>query len=421
MEPVDSGLVVFADGPATAASPAIDDRPAAPRPELPDSVFRAPASPLVDLSAGAAASVDALLAAVAANVRVRLAAGPGQVLDRGAARDAIDAVLETLVQGDAEQLLPAAREKLALMALSELCGLGLIDRLWADRSVRSVVVNGPDAVFVERDGGLQPAPERFRDREHLLDIVGRLTPPPPTGVADFQLPDGSEGTLVLPPAAPSGPVLLIRRAEAGTATFGRLIGAGLLDRRIADLLRVAARVRLDVLIAGPEGAGGTALLAALARDLGEAARVVTVARHREFRWPSRSNVELVVPSDGAGTVGLPALLAAGVRLRPDLLVVDAVGASDIEGLGGVLSRGERACAIAVGEGADEAFRGRVDVLVRLGQGRDGVFRVVSVMDGSGARLFAYEDGQFRTGKAEPTFAARARAAGYGDLLSAVLR
>lgn len=420
-EPGESGLVVFTDGPALTAPPAIDDPPAAPSPELPESVFRAPPTPLVDLSEGVAASFDALLRAVVTNTRERLAAGPGRVVDRGGARDVIDAVIESLVQREAGQLLPAAREKLALMALSELCGLGVIDRLWADRSVRSVIVNGPDAVFVERDGRLQPAPERFRDREHLLDIVGRLTIPPPTGVADFRLPDGSAGTLVLPPAAPAGPVLVIHRAEAGTATFARLIASGLLDRRIADLLRVAARVRLDVLIAGPEGSGRTALLAALARDLGEAARVVTVARHREFRWPSRSKVELVVPPEGTGALGLPALLAAGIRLRPDLLVVDSVGASDLGCLGGVLSRGERASAIAVDEGATEVFRGRIDVIVLLGQGRDGVFRVVSVTDGSGARLFAYEDGQFRTGTAEPTFAARTREAGYGDLLLAILR
>ena len=81
---------------------------------------------------------------------------------------------------------------------------------------------------------------------------------------------------------------------------------------MADLLRIATRSRLNVLVVGPEGAGKTALLAAMARDLG-GARVVTLARHRAFRWPSaprRSSWSC------RRTRPLRTLLAAGAQLRP---------------------------------------------------------------------------------------------------------
>ncbi|MBI3197679.1 MAG: Flp pilus assembly complex ATPase component TadA [Rhodospirillales bacterium] len=305
--------------------------------------------------------------------------------------------------------------------MSEICGLGLIDRLWADRSVRAVVVNRSDAVFVERNGALEPAPEQFRDREHLLDIVARLTRLPPSGIAEFRLRDGSEGTLVVPPAAPSGPVLILRRGEPGSATFERLIASEMLDRAIAGLLRIAVRCRLDLVIAGPEGSGKTALLAAIARDLGEAARVVTVARHREFRWPSQSKVELVAASAGEGAASLSALLMAAVRLRPDLLLVDSVRRSELAALGKALSHGERATIAALSDAEIDAFEGRVDLSVRLGRARDGLFHVVSVTDSSGARLFVHENGRFHRGNAEPAFAGLVRDAGYGDALSTVLR
>jgi pilus assembly protein CpaF len=314
-----------------------------------------------------------------------------------------------------------ARERLVLLALSEICGLGLIDRLWADRSVRAVVVNRPDAVFVERNGALEPAPEQFRDREHLLDIVARLTRLPPSGIAEFRLRDGSEGMLVVPPAAPSGPVLILRRGEPGSATFDRLIASEMLDRAIADLLRIAVRCRLDVVIAGPEGSGKTALLAAIARDFGDAARVVAVARHREFRWPSPSKVELVAPPEGEGTAPLSALLAAGVRLRPDLLLVDSVRPSELTALAKALSRGERATIAAVSDADAGAFEGQADLSIRLGRTRDGLFRVISVKDSSGARLFVHESGRFRRGTAEPAFAGLVRDAGYGEALSTALR
>lgn len=399
-------LVVFTAEPAANARPWIGDEPATPAPRVPDSAFQAPPSPLV--------SFDGLLATVVAHARTRLEAGGDRPsVDRAAARDAIDAVLTDV---------PAeARERLALLALSEICGLGPIDRLWADRSIQAVVVNGPDAVFVERNGVLVPAQERFRDRAHLLEAVARLVRVPPSGIAEFRLRDGSEGTLVAPPAAPSGPVLVLRRGQPGAATFERLIASEMLSRPIADLLRIAVRCRLKVLVAGPEGSGRTALLAAIARDLGEAARIVTVARDRAFSWPSLSKVELAVPSDAAGGVSFSALLAAGVRLRPDLLVVDAVREPELSALGAALSRGERASVAAIPEAMAVLLEGRVDLIVRLGRARDGLFHVISVTDSSGARLFGYDDRRFHRGTAQPSFARRVKDAGYGQALSAALR
>lgn len=414
--PPDLELVVFTAEPAANAKPWSGDEPAPPTPRVPDSTFQAPPSPLVELPVRDTVSPDGLLATVVARARVRLKTG----VDRATAREAIDAVVADL---------PAeGRERLALLALSEICGLGLIDRLWADRSIQAVVVNGPDAVFVERNGALVPAQERFRDRAHLLDVVSRLARLPPSGIADFRLRDGSEGTVVMPPAAPSGPVLFLRRGEPGAATFERLIASEMLDRPIADLLRIAVRCRLKMLIAGPEGSGKTALLAAIARDFGSA-RTVTVARHRAFGWPSPSKVELAVPSDGAGGASFSALLAAGVRLRPDFLLVDSAEAPDLPALGAALgtapgaalSRGERASVVAIPEAMAAALESRVDLIVRLGRARDGLFHVVSVTDSSGGRLFGYENGRFHRGTAQPSFAGRVQDAGYGEALSAALR
>ena len=421
-EHAEPALVVFAAEPAADASTWTGDETVAPAFEVPDSVFKAAPSALVDLPVRDAVSFNGMLETVIAKARARLASGLERRDDRAAARGAIDTALGEVLQGRADALSTEARERLVLLALSEICGLGLIDRLWADRSVRAVVVNRPDAVFVERNGVLEPAPEQFRDREHLLDIVARLTRLPPSGIAEFRLRDGSEGTLVVPPAAPSGPVLILRRGEPGSATFERLIASEMLDRAIADLLRIVVRCRLDVVIAGPEGSGKTALLAAIARDLGDAARVVTVARHREFRWPSPSKVELVAPPEGEGTSSsLSALLVAGVRLRPDLLLVDSVRPSELTALGKALSRGERATIAAVSDAEAGALEGQADLSVRLGRTRDGLFRVILVKDSSGARLFVHENGRFQRGTAEPAFAGFVRDAGYGEALSTALR
>ena len=62
--------------------------------------------------------------------------------------------------------------------------MGPIDRIWADRSVRAVFVNGPAAIYVERNGVIEPSPERFRDQAHLSEVVGRLARRSSSGAVD---------------------------------------------------------------------------------------------------------------------------------------------------------------------------------------------------------------------------------------------
>jgi pilus assembly protein CpaF len=266
---------------------------------------------------------------------------------------------------------------------------------------------------------LEPSTERFRDQAHQQELVGRLVRRSSSGTVSFRLRDGSEGLVIFPPAAPSGPVLVLGRGEPGSATFERLIAAGMVDRPMADLLRIATRSRLNVFVIGPEGAGKTALLAALARDLG-GARVVTLARHRAFRWASASKVELVVPPD----VSFAPLLAAGAQLQPHLLIVDSLRPGDAPAVAGLLSRGGRGI-VAAGEPQAMAMvstlREAVDLVVRLGRAHDGVFGVVSMEDAAGAQVFVREEGRFHRRTMTPSFADSVHKAGYGEALSSVLR
>jgi pilus assembly protein CpaF len=398
--PTGGPLVQFASEPSSRPTP-WTEAAATPPPAVADGVFAGPPSPLVSM---APRDVDK----VAAEVRAKLMGDPF-VLPRKVVIDAIASVLEG---SRAEE-----RDQLARLVLSELCGLGPIDRLWADRSIRTVFVNGPDAVYLERAGVIEPSPERFRDGAHLEEIVGRLVRRAASPVAAISLSDGSEGVVLFPPAAPAGPVLTLRRGAPGEATLQRLVAARRLDRRMADLLRVATRSRLNMLVVGPERSGKTALLAALAHDLGDA-RVVTLARHREFRWASAAKVELTASPQAP----LATLLAAGVRLRPDLLVVDSLQQSDASALGDLLSAGARG---VVAAGEPQAMTGvprqSVDVVVHVGR-LHGSFIVASIEDATGTQLFAYQNGGgFLRRTATASFAGTVHKAGYGEALSSMLR
>jgi pilus assembly protein CpaF len=402
-------LVAFTAVPPTGESSWTGDEPGTPGPVVPDVVFEGPPSPLVDRAPRD--SDAALLAEVTVKARAELAAMPEGRVAREAAAAAIDAALGEVLPGE-----PERRERLARLALSELCGLGPLDRIWADPSIRAVFVNGPAAIHVERQGVLEPSPERFRDQAHLAELVGRLVRRPSSDAVLFRLRDGGEGMVIFPPAAPAGPVLVLRRGEPGNATFERLIAAGTLAASMADLLRIAARCRLNTLIVGPASSGKTALLAALARDLADA-RVVTLARHREFRRPQASKVELVVPSEAAFAM----LLAAAAQLRPDLLIIDPVRRPDASALTELLSCGGRGIVAALEpQAAAGISRNAIDLVVRLGRRRDGLVGVIAMEDTNGAQIFVHEDGRFHQRTAAPSFAGLVHKAGYGAALSGAL-
>ncbi len=185
---------------------------------------------------------------------------------------------------------------------------------------------------------------------------------------------------------------------------------------MADLLRIAARCRLNMVVVGPPSSGKTALLAALARDLGEA-RVVTLARHRAFGWPSPSKVELVVPADSA----FATLLAAAAQLAPHLLLVDPMRPGDGAALGELFARGGRGIVAALEPSSMAGLpRRAIDLIVRLDRLRDGLCGVVCMEDQTGAPIFAHEAGRFGRVTAAPSFAGLVHKAGYGEALAGVL-
>jgi pilus assembly protein CpaF len=400
-------LVLFTGEPAKTPW-AGDETPRSSAHQVAEAVFEPPPSPVVSVQPPDAAAFERRLARLLERVPGRLTSWQ---------RDAVIQAIDDALAEQAETLDAPTRETLAAAARSELLGLGLIDRLWADRTVRAVFVNGPKLVFVERDGLLEPAGEVFRDEAHLVALLGRLVARPASGVAEFTLRDGSTGAVIFPPAAPTGPVLALRRAEPGEATLERLTRAGMLAPAMADLLRISARSGLNMLVSGPQGSGKTALLAALARDLDGVARVVTVARHRQFRWSSTTKVELVASAASS----YPVMLAAAARLRPAVLVLDSAQSADIAVVGERLLRGERGTLVAIEPETPTSVARSADLVMRLARGQDGLPRVTSMEDGAGQSMFIHTGGEFRRRAVVPAFAPILQSKGFGEALAHIFR
>jgi type IV secretory pathway ATPase VirB11/archaellum biosynthesis ATPase len=383
------------------------------RPSVPEKPVQPPPAPAVTVAPREPVPFAQLLTRALALAKGRLVSR-----DRQAVRVAVDEAVASVAGEQGGELSVDARERLAAVALTEMAGLGLIDRLWSDRTVRAIFVNGPASIVVDRDGTLETVSERFRDQAHLVELVSRLVGLPTSGMADFRLRDGTSGFVIFPPMAPDGPILTLQRYEPAEATLERLVSGGQLDQPMADLLRLGVRSRLNMLVTGPAGAGKTALLAAIARDVDAAQRVVTVARHRHFRSAVASKVELVA----SPMAPFASLIAAGARLEPALLVLDGVESEDVAALSNRLVRGESGILASIRpDTMPPELAQSVDFVARLGRGEDGRFGVTAIEDSAGSAIFRREGGKLSRETTAPALAAKVRLRGHGEALAQLLR
>ena len=214
--------------------------------------------------------------------------------------------------------------------------LGPLSALMRDHRVTDILVNGPTEVWIECEGRLALTEVHF-DREELGALIDRvlgeageradLTQP----IADARLPDGSRIHVVMPPLAPDGPLVSIRRASSVPLTLDDLVRLGTMSNQEATGLRDAVARRASTVITGGTGTGKTTLLNALLGVIDASERVVTVEETAELRPSCPHWVSLVArrPTvENSGGVDLTNLLRAALRMRPDRIVLGEVRGSE---------------------------------------------------------------------------------------------
>ena len=146
-------------------------------------------------------------------------------------------------------------------------------------------------------------------------------------ILEGRLPDGSRIETVLPPAAPDGPCVSIRRFFKETLTVQRLIGFGAMTEEVAQSLKAFVASKLNILIAGGTGSGKTSMLNALSSFIPDGERVVIIEDSRELQLQRDHVCQLEArPADpkGRGEVKIRDLFKATLRLRPDRIVVGEI-------------------------------------------------------------------------------------------------
>src|SRR5436309_15308094 len=95
-------------------------------------------------------------------------------LDSAQAEDHIRTTLQRLLQADSPELSGLERERLIEEVGYEVFGLGPLDEFLKDGDVSDILVNGPGAVYIEKQGRLSLTDVKFRDEAHLTKVIDRI-------------------------------------------------------------------------------------------------------------------------------------------------------------------------------------------------------------------------------------------------------
>ncbi len=225
-----------------------------------------------------------------------------------------------------------------------LTALGPLAPLYSDPAVLEIMVDTPDRVLVERGHKLEDAGIRFDSPETLRAVtdatledagiqfdspealravidatlaLAGAQPAPGQTISDIRLTDVARMVVVLPPTAPHGPCLVIRKFSTAVLTWDKLIEFGAITREALDFLRSAVRAHVSILIAGGTASGKMTLASRLAEIIPAEERLVVVesVHEMEIRHPRAVFLEAAGPAE----LTMTDLLSAASKMRPDYI------------------------------------------------------------------------------------------------------
>ena len=245
-------------------------------------------------------------------------------------RKRVNEQLHAALAQERAPLSAADKAQLIQDVSDDILGYGPIDRLLKDDDVTEVMVNGPDSVYVERNGKIEISSATFVDEVHLRRIIDKIVGEigrrvdESNPLCDARLPDGSRVNAVVHPLAIGGPFLTIRKFSREKLQIDDLIRYGTLNAHAARFLQACVVGRLNVMVSGGTGTGKTTTLNVLSSFIPETERIVTVEDAKELQLHQEHVLSLEArPSniEGRGEVTIRDLVKNCLRMRPDRIVV----------------------------------------------------------------------------------------------------
>lgn len=226
------------------------------------------------------------------------------------------------------------RVSIAQQVYSSIRGFGILDTIMNDDAITEVMINGPDHIFIEKNGRLTKLNQKFESQKRLEDVIQRIVGMAgrevnqANPICDTRLPDGSRVNVVLPPIALCGPTVTIRKFSKTPMTIEKLIEYGSITREVAEKLKILVKAKYNIFISGGTGSGKTTFLNALSNYIPKDERVITIEDSAELQIEGIENLVSLEARNanaaGAGEITIRDLIKSSLRMRPERIIVGEV-------------------------------------------------------------------------------------------------
>lgn len=315
------------------------------------------------------------------------------------------------------------KQQIIQSVFNSLRRLDVLQPVIDDKSITEIMVNGPDNIFIERNGRISKLKASFESREKLEDVIQSVVSKvnrsvnEASPIVDARLHDGSRVSVVLPPIALNGPIMTIRKFPEVPMTVDRLIEYGSLTEEAAGMLKNLVRAKYNIFISGGTGSGKTSLLNALSNFIPEDERIITIEDSAELQISGIENIVRLetrnANTEGKGEITIRQLIKTSLRMRPERIIVGEVrGAEALDmiqamntGHDGSLSTGHanstkdmlsrlETMVLSAAQLPLEAIRQQIasaiDIMVHLSRIRDKSRKVMEITE-----VVGYNEGQIK--------------------------
>lgn len=261
-----------------------------------------------------------------------------QIIARGEAareqiKNLISSYCERELENSSQPLSRIERQQLVEIIYDELLGLGPLESLLKDEDVTEIMVNGPQDIFIEKNGKILLSDIHFYNETHLMNIIERILAPlgrhvdEASPLVDARLSNGSRVNIIIPPLALDGAAMTIRKFSKSALTINDLIKFGTISEEMGIFLEACVKARLNILVSGGTGSGKTTTLNVLSSFIPSTDRIVTIEDAAELKLQQRHVVRLETrPAnvEGTGAITIRDLVRNALRMRPDRIIVGEV-------------------------------------------------------------------------------------------------
>lgn len=225
------------------------------------------------------------------------------------------------------------KERLRYILFNSIRGYDVLQELLDDQNITEIMINGPDDIFIERNGLLEKSEIHFSSPEKLQDIIQQIVSEAnrrvneASPIADARLYDGSRVNIVLNPVALNGPAVTIRKFPDTPLSMNDLIQFGTLTHETADFLHLLVLSGYNIFVCGGTGSGKTTFLNVLSDFIPSSERIITIEDSAELQLHIPNIVKLEARqanTDGKNEITIRDLIRSSLRMRPNRIIVGEI-------------------------------------------------------------------------------------------------